>query len=155
MLNIVMAQVASFVEAPAPELENLSLDVTQLLEAWEEAKAQELTANQRRQSIEQQLCVQLAAPEEGQKSHRVGPYKITRTNKVLYRGDIAKIRAVTQELGLPSLLKDALNETAIKRLRREDEYDFELLVAEGCLTISPAKPHFEVVRVPTAILVET
>jgi len=127
-------------------------ELTQLLESWEHEKTIELTANARRQAIEQQLALVLAAPDEGQKSHRVGPFKVTRTNAVYYRGDVEKLKTLTAELGLDSLLKEAINETAVKRLKRDNAYDFELLMSEGALSTSVARPHFDVGRVATAIL---
>lgn len=122
-----------------------------LAQQWEDAKALELTANQRRLNIEQQLAELLPAPEEGQKSHKTGPYRIVRTNVLNYTSpDLAKLVALSKELDIPSLIKDALSETAVKRLRREDRLDFDLLVGEGVLAVKAGKPRFEISRVAVA-----
>lgn len=144
MLNVVESQL---VEAHQPEADDLTL----LLEAWNQQKTAELTANKRRLEIETQLALVLPAPEEGQKSYRIGSYKVTRTNRINYRGDPEKLKPLIEALGLPQLLKDAVNETAVKKLRREDPYDFELLVSDGALSAVPAKPGFEVALVATAV----
>ncbi len=148
MLRVSDEQLAQHRDEQAPAE---SLDV--LLAAWEQAKTEELRANALRMQIEKQLCEQLEAPEEGQKSYRIGVRKVTRTNKLSYRGNLELVLKLAAELQLPNLSKQVLDETAVKRLRKADPYDFDLLVSEGALTVSPAKPHFEVVTVPTADLV--
>jgi hypothetical protein len=135
--------------------EPVSLDARDLLLDWEDAKTAELTAAQRRAAIEQQLALLLPAPEEGQKSHRVGPFRVTRTNSVYYKGVVDLAKRLAAELELPSLVKEVMNETALKRLRRERSVDFELLMSEGAISMTPARPHFEVARVATARLETT
>lgn len=124
--------------------------VYELLEAWEQAKTAELTANEERLRIESQLVVLLSAPEEGQKSHRAGDFRVTRTNKISYKGDVLKVVELSKVLELTPPIKAVIDETKVKHLRRERPTDFELLVAEGALSMSPAKPQFEVTRVATA-----
>lgn len=135
----------------AAKLESEPPSLQQLLEAWEHAKTQELTANAKRVSIEQQLLPLVSAPEEGEKSMRVGVFKVTRTNKLNYRGDLEAALVLAHELELAvSLTKVVLDETALKRLRKTDRTSFDLLVDAGAVTTSPAKPGFSVARVATA-----
>lgn len=139
----------------AAKLESEPPSLQQLLEDWEHAKTQELTANAKRVSIEQQLLPLVSAPEEGQKSVRVGAFKVTRANKINYRGDLEKTLAIAKELELSlSLTKTVIDEGALKELRKSDSTSFELLVDAGAVTTSPAKPGFTVVRVATAVAEE-
>ena len=147
MLNVVLNQIESSKQIETG-LEDL--DLHQLLEAWEDAKTIELTANARRAAIEAQLSLQLVAPDEGEKSHRIGPFKVTRKNAVYYKGNLEQLRKLTVELEIAPLWKDAIDETAIKRLKRQDSYNYELLVGEGAISTSVAKPNFVVVRMATA-----
>lgn len=137
-------------KATGPDGGDLSTEM--LLIAWEDCKARELTANQQRLLIESQLALRLSAPAEGQKTHRVGAFKVVLTNAVYYRGDVNRLIALAAELELPPLHKNAVDETALKRLRKSHPVDFELLVSEGAVTVNPAKPHFAVSQVATADL---
>lgn len=126
-----------------------AVDVSLLLVQWEEAKAQEVQALARRREIEAQLCEHIAAPEEGQKTHRMGAFSITRTNGFSYSGKAERVIEVARELELPEpLVKYELWESAIKKLKKSDPTSFDILVSEGALVCKPRLPHFEICRKP-------
>lgn len=137
-----MLKVASLVTLPP--LQHLR----NLLHEWESARADELYVLERRRGVEQALSDLFDAPPEGQKTHK-GPdyYRITRTNRIYYRGDVAKVMELSAELELPSLVKHELSETAIKKLKKEDQTSYAILVSEGAVRESPGTPHFEISRV--------
>lgn len=153
MLKIAIDQVDSAQATAADDAE--SVDVPQLLEAWHEAKSLELTAQSKRAEIEGKLAKALEAPEQGQKSYRLGAWRVTRTNKLNFSGNAERLQELATLLELASLTKPSINETAVKNLRKESRDDFDLLVAEGALKVSVGKPHFEVVRVAAAETVTT
>lgn len=126
-----------------------AVDLSLLLEQWMKAKTEEIQALTRRRSIESQLCEHIAAPEEGQKTHRIGAFSVTRTNGISYSGKPDRVMALAQELELPEpLVKYELWESPIKKLRKNDPTSFDLLVSEGALSYKPSLPHFDISRKP-------
>jgi len=121
------------------------IGVLDLFEAWEEAKIHEEEWKAKRQEVEMQLSlIYNDAPPDGQKTHRVDNYKLTRTNRLNYSGDIQKLQQLMNELQLPMLLKYALWDSAIKKLAKEDSTSFEILLSEGALKVSQGTPKFEI-----------
>ena len=93
----------------------------------------------------------LPAPEIGQKTHRIGHWKVTRKNGLNFSGSVEKVLELQAELELPDLTKPTIDTTAVSNLRKERRTDFDLMVDAGALKVSVSKPHYEVVVVPVAL----
>lgn len=115
-----------------------------LLSEIARAKAQEREAQQRRHALEDQLAQLLTAPEEGQKKHRIDEYSVVRENKYYYKGNIELLRPLCQELEIDLPVKEAINETALKRLRKASPTTFEILESEKAVTRTAARPSFQI-----------
>lgn len=116
-----------------------------LCNAWLEAKAEEEAARIKRLAIEQQLCESVTAPEEGQKTHKFGDLRCTRTNRITYKvnQDIYANLAHLLPEGI-SLLKPTTNETVVKTLRNKNVDVFAKV--QDAILMTPNKPGFEIVR---------
>lgn len=117
-------------------------DTAALLGTWMYFKKMEEDAKAQRLEVEQQLAMIFPAPLEGQKSHRFEDFRIKRTNALYYKANLETYAQLATKLPIPfDISKTAVDETKVKRLVKIPEL-FE--VVQPAITITPAKPHFEV-----------
>lgn len=133
----------------SPVSMNPTKAVLDLVREWEDARYEELDANLRRLNIETQLCELLSAPEEGQKSHRVGDYKVVRTNKFYYKGAADLLLPLAAELELDIPIKQEVSESALRKLYKSARTSFDIMESEGAIKRTLGKPSFEISRVVT------
>lgn len=117
-------------------------DPQALLGTWMYFKDMEEKAKQQRLEVEAMLNDLFPAPLDGQKTHNVADFRVTRTNKLYYKADLARFAELAAALPVPyDVSKQTYDETKIKKLSKVPEL-FE--VVQDAITITPAKPSYQV-----------
>lgn len=125
-------------------MHNLS-NVEGLCGAWLEAKRREEEARKRRIEIEGQITEALEKKPEGAITHKLLHYKVTLTQPIYRKVDVAKWDAVKTRIGQefwPVKVITEADATACKKLTKERP-DLWAMVADA-FTVTPGKVGVEV-----------
>lgn len=110
-------------------------DVQTLAQQWLAAKAAEQEAVAHRHEIEKQLVGIVGAKPEGSQTHKVGPFAIEVTGRMSYAcADLDRLALLR-----PDLVRPALHESALKKLRVADPKAYTALANLDLITVKPSK----------------
>lgn len=120
----------------------MNRDPQALLGTWMYFKKMEEDAKAQRLEVEAMMNDLFPAPIEGQKTHNIADFRVTRVNKLYYKADLNRFDTLAASLPVPfDVSKRTYDETKIKKLSKVPEL-FE--VVQDAITITPAKPSYEV-----------
>jgi len=124
----------------------MSSNVTGLCGAWHEAKRREDEAKEARINIEEEISQALDTKTEGSVTHRVEPYKVTLTQPIYRKLDLAIWETIKHDLpaeAWPVKVKIEVDDAGCKWLLKERP-DLWAIAAKA-ITATPGKISVKVV----------
>ena len=125
------------------------MNATELIAAWFDAKQAELTATEKRHSIEKELLKLMSVKEEGRTTAMLtNTVRCVATAKLNYKADVKVLSDLTKawpEADRPIKTVVEADESALKKIRHDRPETWKKIAL--AITLKPAKTHITLERV--------